>query len=310
MGCIAGGCGLRRRCVIFNGPAIFGKEVGMTRPSVSDSTSLGLSSVKLRPCCGAARGVGHDFLGSRTVRGVVTAIVKRVRRPLSRALSPGLVTSRRLVSLASTLQGVRFPSGPRLLQGTRCHLGFRRLFCMRLGVLQCTGSQRHGCHNCIFRAMKRVFGAFCSGGLPFRLANTRGEILERVERSMKYKGRVGQLLRKSIKDKGALITLVDVLVTLSGKFRTYVVTPARVLTGRRCSAVERLLFKVSMEIRLLANSMGNGGQRTVLTKLLAKSMRVLVNARTIVRSAMGFTSLKLTIVSRRRHFKITRHTHL
>lgn len=304
------GCGIRRRCVIFKGPAFFGNEVGVTRPSVSSTSSLGLSSVKLRPCCGAARGVGQDSLGSRTVRGVVGAIIRRLHRPLPRALSPTVLTRRRLVPLARTLIGVRFPTGPSLLHGTRCHLGFRRLFCMRLGVLECTGSHRQGCHNCVFREINRIFGAFCSHGLPFRLAGTRGQMLGRVHGSMNSKGRVGHLLRKSIKDKGALITLVDVLVTLSGNFRTYVVTPARVLTGRRCRAVHRLLCKVRMHIRLLANSIGNGQHRTVLINLLAKSVRVLVNARTIVRSAIGFTSLNLIIVSRRRHFNITRQTQL
>lgn len=289
---------------------MFGKHVGLTRPSMSGASSLGLSSIKLRPCCGAARGVGHDFLGSRTVRGVVTAIVLRVRRPLPRALSPGLLSRRRLVPLARTLQGVRFPAGPSLLHQTRCELGFRRLFCMRLGVLHCTGSEREECHNCVFRGINSMFGAFCAGGLPFRLANTRGQILGRVQGSINDNQRVGHLLRKSMNDKGALITLVDVLLTLSGNCRTYVVTPARVLTGRRCRAVGRLLFNVSVHIRLLANSVGKGEERTVLANLLAKSIGVLVKARTIVRSAIGFSSLNFIIVSRRRHFNITRHTHL
>lgn len=289
---------------------MFGNHVGITRPSVSPSNRLALSAVKLRPCCGAAREVGHNFLGSRKLRGLVGGTLTLLRRPLTRALPPQLIRRRRLVSLSRTVHGVRFPGGPRLLQGTRCHLGFRRLFCIRLGVLHCDGSERHGCQNLHFRQINRVFGAFCSRGLPFRLAKTRGQIVGRVEGSVKDKQRVGHLLRNSIKDKGALITLVSVLVTLSGNCRTYVVTPARVLTTRRCRAVQGFLFNVSIHIRLLVKSIGKGGHRGVLGSLLAKSIRVLVNARTILRSAINFSSLKVIVVSRRRHFKITRHTGL
>lgn len=181
---------------------------------------------------------------------------------------------------------------------------------MRLGVLHCAGRHHGGFHKLMFRQISRVFGAFCTRRLPFRLAKTRGHMVGRVHHSVNDKQRVGHLLRNSINDKGALMTLVAVLVTLSGKFRTYVVTPARVLTARRCRAVHHFLGKVSMQIRLLANGIGKGHHRAVLHSLLAKSIRVLVNARTIVRSAIGFSSLKLIIVSRRRHFKMTRQTGL
>ncbi len=181
---------------------------------------------------------------------------------------------------------------------------------MRLGVVECTQSEGRGCEKCIFSRVNDFFRNFCRHGLPFRLAKTRGHIVQRVERSVKYNGRVGHLLRKSINDNGALITLVYVLVTLSGKFRTYVVTPARVLTRRRCAAFRRVLFNLPIEIRLLANAIRKGHHGRILRKLRHKRIGVLINARTMLRSTIAFESLNVIIVSRRRHFKITRHTHL
>lgn len=208
------------------------------------------------------------------------------------------------------MQGIRFPRSISGLQGTRLHLGFSRLFFVRLGVLHASGLHGLGLEKVIFPSIKSCFGAFCGRCLPFRLAGTRGHIIHRVHTSVKDKHRVGHLLRKSIKDKGALITLLSVLLTISGRYRTYVVTPARVLTARRCTAIVKFLGSVSVGITLLANSAGGGRQGGVLPTVTDKRVRLIVKARTLVRRAIIFSSLNLTVVSRRRHFKIRRHSQL
>ncbi len=86
MGCVASICGLEASCVIFNEPDRFGNHVGVTRPSVSTTRALRLGGVKLRPCCGAARGVGQTKLGSHSLRRFATALFRGLRSRVPRAL--------------------------------------------------------------------------------------------------------------------------------------------------------------------------------------------------------------------------------
>ncbi len=295
---------------MFNGPDHFNSGLGVSRPRIRPFDRTGMGGCgNLRPFCAVPRGVGDHF-SRGDVQRVLCCVLARPSLRVPRALPSGVISRFTLVSHSRTLQTVRFPSDRSSMTGTHGHLGFRRLFCVRLSVVHAAGLHRVGCTKCVFRHINRCFGHFCHRYVPFSLASTRGHIVHRVHTSVVAKGRVGHLLRNSINDNGAIITVVATLVTLSGNCRTYVVTPARVLTARRCTNVSTRLTPLNIEIRLLANDAAGGQHRAVVKSLGGNRVRVLVNARTLVRSDIIFRGLKFIIVSRRRHFNITRHTGL
>ncbi len=302
---------MKHRCLVFNGPAVCGNHCRFPGPSVRLYSGASTAGGNLQPCCVAARGVGGGNLVSHAVRHLVTILVNGIRRiNVDRALPSFLLHHLRLVNHHRTCSRIRRPRSVIALRSTRQELGFRRLFCVRLGVLHRVTRHQEACDNCVFSHMNTTFGRFCSRRLPFALAATRGHIIRRVHNSIIANGRVGHLLRNSINSNGALITLLTVLLTVSGNCRTYVVTPARVLTRRRITALRTFLRSVPVHITLLANTIGNGHHRTILSSLAANRLGVLMNARTVVRRGITFRHLNVTVVSRRRHFNITRETHL
>lgn len=65
-----------------------------------------------------------------------------------------------------------------------------------------------------------------------------------------------------------------------------------------------------MHVRVVSHFHDTGRRARVLTRITRKGVSVLVNARGLLRDSIGFGSLNLLVISRRRHFKIHRGRHV
>ncbi len=223
--------------------------------------------------------------------------------PIARALPRVVVREGGLYSLRFTVRGVRFPLSRRAFRGTGRQLIFRRLFVLRTTLSVVGFGSRRGDNYIVGGGSFSIF----RGDLRFGLAGTRVEIVGRYFRSVGSNQPVDQLVRKSIKDNGAIITTTLYTITTRGNCRSTLVTPARVLTRRRFGALARVGERDNVGYKLLANSVATGRGDAIGATLTGNRVSVVINARTLLASSITFGGLKLMVASRRRHFNIGRH---
>lgn len=167
----------------------------------------------------------------------------------------------------------------------------------------CSGER--GDPNCTFSPSVSVRDSFRQ---QFRCsrASSRLETVSRVGNSVRGPCPVSELLYNSINFKGARITLHTTFGYTTSNGRYTVLIPAAVLTCRRCHAVLGEFSNFPIRVRVLSHFEAPGRRRGVLGGLGHNSLSVVMNARHLISGSMGFGSLNLLVISRRRHFNITR----
>ncbi len=172
----------------------------------------------------------------------------------------------------------------------------------RLATL-CTGHVSIG--NCTFSPSASLRGSFRQHFRCSR-ASSRLEYVGRVGTSVRHSMPVSHLLYNSINFNGARITLHTTFGYVDRNGRYTLLMPAAVLTLRRCGAVIHHFNSVPIAIGLLGHFIAPGKRRGVVDSLGYNELSVIINARHLVSGSVSFGSLKLIVVSRRRHFNITR----
>lgn len=117
---------------------------------------------------------------------------------------------------------------------------------------------------------------------------------------------VSELVYNSINCNGARITVHTTFGTIRSDGRITCLTPAAVLTRRVCSAFSREVGSFPIGISLVYHFEDTTRRGGAVRGLGGNRISVVVKARHVLSGSMRFGSLKLLMVSRRRHFKIAR----
>lgn len=138
-----------------------------------------------------------------------------------------------------------------------------------------------------------------------RSAPSRDGTATSIGRSVRQSVPVSHLMYKSINFNGARITVHTTFGTMTSGGRMTMLIPAAILTCRRFRAFHSHLGKLPYQMRCLDHTHATTRTGTMVGKLRTKSIGVLVNARHVLKGSIGFGSLKLLVVSRRRGFNIS-----
>lgn len=146
---------------------------------------------------------------------------------------------------------------------------------------------------------RRLRTDFVCRSAPSRLGTARS-----TGTSVRDSHPVSHLIYNSINFKGARITVHTTFGTITSGGRITILIPAAILTCRRFRAFDRQLGSFPYGISCLDHTHDTGSISGVIGRLTSKGVGVLINARGVVNGDIGFGSLKLLVVSRRRGFKI------
>lgn len=94
--------------------------------------------------------------------------------------------------------------------------------------------------------------------------------------------------------------------TIRSSGRITILIPAALLIRRRFRAFARHFRKFPIRMETVDHFRAAGRVGSAVRKLRSNSISIIVNARGLLKPGIGFGSLKLIVVSRRRHFNIRR----
>lgn len=138
-----------------------------------------------------------------------------------------------------------------------------------------------------------------------RSAPSRDGTASSIGTSVRDTHPVSHLIYNSINFNGARITIHTTFGTITSGGRITMLIPAAMLTCRRFRAFGRHLGNLPYQIRCLDHTHATTRTGTMIGKLTRKRIGVLVNARHVLKGSIGFGSLNLLVVSRRRGFNIS-----
>lgn len=219
-----------------------------TASQVSDRrvrrSMLGCVSTLHKTRCLTARGTKGFLSGpARRKSFSVPRVSQRVRVGMLNGTVPSVVPRSfhrrcKLVRHTRTFVTVRSPISHGGFSGTLRALQCRRTLVYRATLIG-SHSTSHGSGTATYP--RAQLGSSFVTSLPFTLAGNRRRIVTSVSTSVTRSCPVRQLLRNRINSNGAIITITTVVRTIKSNNRTILMTPARILTRRRCTDVSAVM---------------------------------------------------------------------
>ncbi len=258
----------------------------------------------LQPVYPSTEKLSNKGITNRVVQKLMVQLFQETNGRFKETLSPGFRKQFGLVTKDEAMFNIHFPKNQELLKSARFRLKFEELFFIQLQLVVKKRTRELKIKGYVFEKVGDNFNSFYNEFLPFELTGAQKKVLKEIRKDFSTGAQMNRLLQGDVGSGKTIVAVLAMLLAMDNGFQSALIAPTEILANQHFLAVEELLGKMDVKVRLLTGST-TASQRKVIHKELEEgSLDILIGTHALFEDKVKFNNLGFAIIDEQHRFGV------
>jgi ATP-dependent DNA helicase RecG len=244
-----------------------------------------------------------EGLTQGNLRNIVRAAIETHVEQLDEVFPPEFLAEKRLWPLRKALPAIHFPANPAELAQARRRFIYQELFILQLALavkrqLQQSqaGAARLEADARIDARIRRLF--------PFDLTAGQDQVIRQIAIDMARPTPMNRLLQGDVGSGKTIVAVYAMLLAVAHGHQAALMAPTEVLARQHARTLGRLLAGSRVRLGMLTGGVTGKDRESLLARITAGEVDIVVGTQAIVRSEAEFARLGLVVIDEQHKFGV------
>lgn len=270
----------------------------ITNPSVELVSDFPVNTARIIPVYRETKG-----LKSNQIRRFMREAIHLVNG-LPEHLPAWLISQQKLVSYASAVTEIHFPSSPQKLAEARRRLAFEEVFELTLAAL--LNKQDVAREKGLKIEFKEQLAKDFVAALPFKLTNAQRKSAWQVYQDMARSQPMNRLLEGDVGSGKTVVAAMAAVMAMEQGFQAALMAPTEILARQHAETLLNLLSNVGYgdEVGLLIGSLKPAQKQSIQAKIADGTVKLIVGTHALIAEKVDMHKLGLIIIDEQHRFGV------
>ncbi len=258
----------------------------------------------LQPVYPSTEKLSNKGITNRVIQKLMTQLFEETKGRFKETLSPGFRNQYGLMSKDEAMFNIHFPQSQELLKSARFRLKFEELFFIQLQLVVKKRMRQLKIKGYVFEKVGDNFNRFYKEFLPFDLTGAQKKVLKEIRKDFSTGAQMNRLLQGDVGSGKTIVAVLSMLLALDNGYQSAFIAPTEILANQHFLAVEELLQKMEIKVKLLTGS-STASQRKLIHKELEEgSLDILIGTHALFEDRVKFKNLGFAIIDEQHRFGV------
>jgi len=291
--------------VIFGRVNYFNGSYTMPHPEMEllSDYNKGFKST-MQPVYRSTEVLGTRGISNRVMQKLIQNLYQETKGRFEETLSEKLMTDIGLITKGEAMLNIHFPQSQQLLTQSEFRLKFEELFFIQLQLIVKKLSRKSKNKGFVFEKVGARFHHFYDQFLPFELTDAQKKVLKEIRKDLNTGAQMNRLLQGDVGSGKTIVAVLCMLIALDNNYQSALIAPTEILASQHFNAIEELLQKMDINVRLLTGSSTAAQRRTIHEELESGRLHIIIGTHAIFEDKVKFENLGLAIIDEQHRFGV------
>ena len=303
---------LDEECVVFGKPTIFNNKFNIAHPELEWASEQKdyVPSSALQAVYSTTELLKSRGLESKGFVKLMKSLISVCVNEIDEILSDEIISNLKLISREDAIKNIHFPNNPDLLAKAQFRLKFDELFFIQLNLLQYKINRDTNIKGLLFSKVGDYLNRFYKEKLPFELTNAQKKVIKEIRADIGSGKQMNRLLQGDVGSGKTLVALMTMLIALDNNFQTCIMAPTEVLANQHFESISKMVEGLDIQIALLTGSTKTKERESILAKLNAGEIQILIGTHALIEDNVQFKNLGLVVIDEQHKFGVAQRAKL
>ena len=274
------------------------QRFAIQNPSLELVSDFPVNTARIIPIYKETKG-----LSSRLIRSAMSQALPLIRH-LPETIPQWLISERQVVSYASALEAIHFPTSGEQLEDARRRLGFEEVFQLTLAAL--INKQDNGHEESVAVPFKVDLAREFVSHLPFKLTDAQRQVIWQIYQDLQAKEPMNRLVEGDVGAGKTVVAAMAALMALAEGWQVAIMAPTELLARQHAQTLYTLLEPLgySQTVTLLVGSLSQAQKVTARAAIASGNAQFLVGTQALIQDSVDVHRLALVIIDEQHRFGV------
>ena len=249
-------------------------------------------------------------LGTKAIARITSTLLQHVPRDLPETLPADILAKYHLMSRASALRTIHYPSSMEEWQQALLREKFEELFYHQLDYQYSRIARRHHSIGRIFGIVGSHFNNFYSNHLPFPLTGAQKRVIKEIRADMRSGRQMNRLLQGDVGSGKTLVALLTILIALDNDCQACLMAPTEILASQHFANFQKYLADQDIRVELLVGSLRASQKKKIKQRLANGEIDILIGTHALIEPDVQFQRLGYVVIDEQHRFGVEQRSKL
>ena len=249
-------------------------------------------------------------LGTKAIARITSTLLQHVPRHLPETLPADILAKYHLMSRASALRTIHYPSSMEEWQQALLREKFEELFYHQLDYQYSRIARRHHSIGRIFGIVGSHFNNFYSNHLPFPLTGAQKRVIKEIRADMRSGRQMNRLLQGDVGSGKTLVALLTILIALDNDCQACLMAPTEILATQHFANFQKYLADQDIRVELLVGSLRASQKKKIKQRLANGEIDILIGTHALIEPDVQFQRLGYVVIDEQHRFGVEQRSKL
>ena len=258
----------------------------------------------LQPVYPSTEKLSNKGITNRVVQKLMAQLFQETKGRFKETLSAGFRKQFGLMTKDEAMFNIHFPQNQELLKSARFRLKFEELFFIQLQLVVKKRTRELKIKGFVFEKVGDNFNRFYREFLPFELTGAQKKVLKEIRKDFSTGAQMNRLLQGDVGSGKTIVAVLAMLLAMDNGFQSALIAPTEILANQHFVAVEELLGKMNVKVRLLTGSTTASRRKVIHKELEEGSLNILIGTHALFEDKVKFKNLGFAIIDEQHRFGV------
>jgi ATP-dependent DNA helicase RecG len=244
-----------------------------------------------------------DGLTQGNLRNIVRGAIEGHVEQLDEVFPAEFLAEKKLWPLRRALPAIHFPANPAELAQAKRRFIYQELFILQLALAVKRQMQQSQASAAKLEADARI-DARIRRLFPFELTPGQQQVIHQIAADMARPMPMNRLLQGDVGSGKTIVAVYAMLLAVAHGHQAAIMAPTEVLARQHARTLGRLLAGSRVRLGMLTGGVTGKDRESLLTKINAGEIDIVVGTQAIVRSEVEFARLGLVVIDEQHKFGV------
>ncbi len=291
--------------VVFGKANLFNRIFNMPHPEMELLNEYKKSlRTAMQPIYPSTEKLSNKGLTNRVMQKIMQSLFEEIGPFFEETLSEELIDKLGLLGKSDAMFNIHFPKSQLLLTNAQKRLKFEELFFIQLQLIRKKIIRKSKIKGYKFEKVGDFFNIFYKDHLPFDLTNAQKKVLKEIRKDIGTSAQMNRLLQGDVGSGKTIVAVMTMLLALDNKFQSTLIAPTEILAIQHYNAIQELLQKLPVKVKLLTGSSKVSERRKIHKELENGDLHILIGTHAVFEDKVIFKNLGLAIIDEQHRFGV------
>lgn len=244
-----------------------------------------------------------EGLTQGNLRNIVRGAIESHVEQLDEVFTAEFLAHKQLWALRQALPAIHFPANPAELAHARRRFRYQELFILQLALAVKRQTQQSQAAASRLEVDARI-DARIRRLFPFELTAGQQDVIRQIAADMARPTPMNRLLQGDVGSGKTIVAVYAMLLAVAHGHQAALMAPTEVLARQHARTLGRLLATSRVRIGVLTGGVGGKDRESLLARITAGEIDIVVGTQAIVRSEVEFARLGLVVIDEQHKFGV------